>query len=120
MMGRQPTFDCKPSSKSLIKRRLIWHEEKKKLISGSKSCLQAVCQAIQMAQFNMNKGLWLFLLLKQCGGLFRSEALYYPLEKGLADSINESCGVPRNVSLAAAFRQALTVKGLPVSAHGDS
>jgi len=57
MMGRQPAFDCKPSSESLTKRRLIWHEGKKKLISGSKSCLQAVCQAIQMAQFNVIKGL---------------------------------------------------------------
>lgn len=58
--------------------------------------------------------------MKRCGGLFRSEALYYPLKKGLADSINECCGVPCSMSLAAAFRKALTVKGLTVSAHGDS
>lgn len=62
----------------------------------------------------------MFLLLKYSGGVFRSEALYYPLKKGLADSINESCGLPRSTSLAAAFRQVLTVKGLPVAAHGDS
>lgn len=67
MMGKQPKFDCKPSSKSLMKRRLIWHEGRKELISGSKSCLQAVCQATQMAPFDINKGLGMFLLLKQCG-----------------------------------------------------